>query len=62
MQAISACQASTASMDETPPKEHHLLLKISQYNQISTLWTLKWWDSESKYDNNKYLLGSFDWF
>ena len=47
----------------TPPsKEPHLLQKKYQCNQISTLWTLKWWESEPNNDNKIKILGSCKWF
>ena len=44
------------------PYKPHILLQKYQYNKILTLWTLKWWESETKNDNRIKILGSCEWF
>ena len=63
LQEIPLFQDVVASMEENFPQIFSPLIpRKPQYNQISTLWTLEWWESETKNDNKIKILGSCEWF
>ena len=61
-QEVTLFHSKAVSMVYTYFPKPHILIKQSQYNPVSTLWILKWWESEAKYDNKINILGSCEWF
>ena len=62
IQGLYLLQAVSASMTETFPQIiSPLTPKKYQYNQIETLWTLKWLEIQPKNNSKIKILGSCEW-